>query len=883
MQAKLQKSPGAHRSAHVFLFAVGILILGALHAAETTPPPAAAAQTPAAVPDAEDEDEPAAPPTRTQRVQAALTQAMVRLRDPARKDDDRFFAPPTRQKKVIDSKEVEVRYTKKTIEVPIYEYESYKTIANVQTGESITAAGKLTTVVRQRIKRQIGTREVEQLIADPKGEVVVMVKQPIYGPGGPNLLYPGFYGENAICLLACIKCGVPLEDELFARTAQRLADYLDAYGPPDRTWDVAWLTVAFANLPQTVELNKTLTERMVRKLLLGQVADGPGAGLWGPVAIHPTILARMVEYERKVYERKVEPWEEKLKLTPDRKHYQEKLDEGKALVNGFREQYGDIAQQGLQFEHLREVQVIPPRPKVLERLGWQLEESAVYGLPVFIYGEEWTDVETTSLVLFALREAQVNGCLPEKVTPPMDLDGNRIGEPVESGAAIEKAFAALAKLVDAKGMCPEGVFHTPVHAFDRLGVLGVPVDAKTFQPVAAKATLASTVQGQAGLMDAEQLVAGRPDAPPLIPKVVAAQRNVRQIVKTFLTQDRKAREETEYVTSYDFILQLTRSLTSRGEHPVLDRDTWRGITDLLLAQQLADGAWRDKGSGANLQAALRECVDQRAREYMQSLKGAIPKRQPGWTAAKEEELIRAQWRNHYYAGRVNTDLVSTAYSALLLCEGLRSPVMGVWAWDGKQPRSAPAAQAVKRLAEQNHVRLRYAVLAPDLAASATEGVPVLYISGTGRFAPADAGAAGRLAEFLEAGGLLLVEYPANDSGRAFADGVRQAVLGPLPSFQASAIVATEKMPEIEVINDEGGRVCAVFLPSELPGAPAFPGALKPAQTKEACFQMLLGAVDPTFLRPDYAIDFGEVLRLEKQHLEDEMAARQKALEKAPGK
>ena len=72
-------------------------------------------------------------------------------------------------------------------------------------------------------------------------------------------------------------------------TAQRLADYLDAYGLPDRTWDLAWLTVAFANLPQTVELNKTLTERMVRKLLLGQVTEGPGAGLWGPVAINPNV------------------------------------------------------------------------------------------------------------------------------------------------------------------------------------------------------------------------------------------------------------------------------------------------------------------------------------------------------------------------------------------------------------------------------------------------------------------------------------------------------------------------------------------------------------------------------------------------------------------
>ncbi len=45
---------------------------------------------------------------------------MVRLRDAARKDDERFFAAPTRQRKVIDWKDVEVRYTKKLIDVPIW-------------------------------------------------------------------------------------------------------------------------------------------------------------------------------------------------------------------------------------------------------------------------------------------------------------------------------------------------------------------------------------------------------------------------------------------------------------------------------------------------------------------------------------------------------------------------------------------------------------------------------------------------------------------------------------------------------------------------------------------------------------------------------------------
>ncbi|OPZ28433.1 MAG: hypothetical protein BWZ02_01312 [Lentisphaerae bacterium ADurb.BinA184] len=889
MDARKPYRSGDRRLASAWLLLAGLLCVASLRAADdapangaadATPPEAtAAAAEPAAMEAEAAPAEPAAPPTQIQRVQAALTQAVVRLRDPARKDDDRFFVPPVRQRRVVDWKEVDVRYSKVTIDEPIYEYETYKTIASVKTDDSITAERKLDTVVRRRIKRQTGTRQVERLIYDPEGDVVVRQKHPIYGPGGPNVLFPGFYGENALCLYACIKCGVPPEDELFARTSQRLADYLDAYGLPDRTWDLAWLTVAFSNLPKTGELTQALTRRMVRKLLLGQVTEGSGAGLWGPVAIHPTLLARMIEYERKVYERKVQPWEEKLKESPDRERYQEKLEEAKALINGFREQYGDIAQQGLQFERLREQAVIPAREAAKGRLGWGVEEGAMHGLPVFIYGETWADVEHTSLVLFALREAQVNGYLPEKVDPPRDLDEGWIGEPVESGAVIDRGLAALAKLVDAKGMCAEGVFRSPVHAFDKIGVLGVPVDDRTFQPVAARTTVASIAQAQAGLMDADQLAAGRRGTSAVTPKLVAARRNLRQMVEAFLDDELKGIEEGGHVNPYDLIFQLSRSLGSRGEHPAVDRETWRGLADLLLSRQLADGAWRGKGNGLNLQPSLRESIELRVREYMQSVKANIPRRQPGWNAKKEEEHVLAGWRAHY-GGRVSTDLVSTAYAAILLSEGLRPPVIGVWAWDGKPPRTVTAAQVVERLAEENSVHLRYTVLAPDLPAAAVEGIPALSVSGMGAFTPADATATGRLAEFLKTGGLLLVEHPADAGGQAFGDAVRQAILDALPDFQESRITATEKMPEVRIVNNAEGRVGVVFLPAEVPGAAASPGALKFAQAKEACFQLVLRAVDPAFLKPGYAIAFDQALALEKQHFEDEMAARQKQLEEA---
>lgn len=58
---------------------------------------------------------------------------------------------------------------------------------------------------------------------------------------------------------------------------------------PDGTWDLAWMTAAFAVLPgQTFG---ELAERCASKLMDGQIAAGECTGMWGPVCVNPAVLS----------------------------------------------------------------------------------------------------------------------------------------------------------------------------------------------------------------------------------------------------------------------------------------------------------------------------------------------------------------------------------------------------------------------------------------------------------------------------------------------------------------------------------------------------------------------------------------------------------------
>jgi hypothetical protein len=139
---------------------------------------------------------------------AALAQGVEYFRQQAKEDPDGWLVPPARLQQVLDWKEVDVRYTMRKVTIPKYEYETYETYERVP-GASATDAAVMQKVTRKRIKRQIGTEEIEDKFLDPQGTLVEKRRQAVYGPGGPDLWRAGYFGHNGLVLYALMSMMVP--------------------------------------------------------------------------------------------------------------------------------------------------------------------------------------------------------------------------------------------------------------------------------------------------------------------------------------------------------------------------------------------------------------------------------------------------------------------------------------------------------------------------------------------------------------------------------------------------------------------------------------------------------------------------------------------------
>jgi len=259
---------------------------GAAPQPTNTDAPQAAPAQPAAGPT----PEPAAPSeSAAERAVKALLAAMKR-------DDNPFcyVFPPIQHRKVQGYEDFEQRYTKKQVSVPVYD-DQYETVTVTRPVKEGSRTLMKTFQERRIVRRkQTGTREEEQLVLDPKGDVVRTEKRPILGPGGPDQQPAGWLGNNAMALAVLLRCGVtPQQEPSLEKLAERLSLHVYAFGIPDSTWDLAWTLVAFVEYPDGRYRHHL--ERLYGRLLSGQIAEGPGKGLWGPVCVSPALLRRAVE------------------------------------------------------------------------------------------------------------------------------------------------------------------------------------------------------------------------------------------------------------------------------------------------------------------------------------------------------------------------------------------------------------------------------------------------------------------------------------------------------------------------------------------------------------------------------------------------------------
>jgi len=115
-------------------------------------------------------------------------------------EPDPFVFPLTRRKQVIGTKMVPMRFTEKTITVPVYEYETYFKRVPIKDQNGYTVGHEM--VEARRPGKQIGEKQITRQVRDPEGQIERDVKVSVYGPGGPDVLPGEWLGNNAMALYA---------------------------------------------------------------------------------------------------------------------------------------------------------------------------------------------------------------------------------------------------------------------------------------------------------------------------------------------------------------------------------------------------------------------------------------------------------------------------------------------------------------------------------------------------------------------------------------------------------------------------------------------------------------------------------------------------------
>ncbi|MCJ8332346.1 MAG: hypothetical protein MJH11_20485 [Lentisphaeria bacterium] len=428
----------------------------------------------------------------TSKVRNSITMAVHNLRITALNDEANLFFPPTRHKKIVDYTTREYvrrscsicasggKHETRESKVAIYkyEYEYYDTLKRVK-GHSMTTSSVKRVRSRRVTKRtKTGERTVHHPIHNNKKETTHTQKLPIYGPGGTESVYNGFYAQNAMSIFALLKAGVKPTDEDFRKSINTVTDYVNAYGIPDNTYDLAWLIIAYVNLPKTVTLKREC-QGMINKLLLGQIDSGPAKGLWGSVCVNNLLISRMMEHELEVHDNEVLKWQEQLKKHPKKKRYKKKIEAGKARLTQFVKYYDTLSSKCLEYERIQHWQSMEPRPDALLHL--QLKRASIEGLPVYIFKEQTADIESTGLVLMALREAEKNGYLPERPRVPNFMTRKKpIIKVLSTKEIIALASQKISNMQRKKGGWTEGNYWTPIHLYDSSLLPQLPVDDETY-------------------------------------------------------------------------------------------------------------------------------------------------------------------------------------------------------------------------------------------------------------------------------------------------------------------------------------------------------------------------------------------------------------------
>lgn len=329
-------------------------------------------------------------------------------------------------------------------------------------------SGKL---VRKRVRtkvlvsvKQTGFRTQRVKVLHPEGKYKEEIQIRNYKSIGMAALPNGWYSVNARALFTMVQAGVSGDDPQFKLTIQSINNLLYAYGIPDHTTDIAWLSSLYVNLPQDDPAIKYWTERLVSRLISGAAQMGEFKGLWGPLCINPRYINAIARSDEKMYKKYILPLEREIVMeTRDRpkKRLQEKFFEINKAYEEWQQIYLTWAMSGSAVNRARFKNIIPAVSKGQKNntFDYSLE---VPGLTQDAYHFQFTDLESTTIALFALHEAKVNNLLPAFTLAPVDVKKRKLGKPIDTAQQLEQCYATLRSLRLKTGgwnACYSGVFH----------------------------------------------------------------------------------------------------------------------------------------------------------------------------------------------------------------------------------------------------------------------------------------------------------------------------------------------------------------------------------------------------------------------------------------
>ncbi len=530
----------------------------------------------------------------------ALAVGVKKLKELSNADPQGWIIPPIQRVRITGYKDVVRKYRRIEVDRPIYEYTDLVVmVPGPSPGDPPVRQ------VRKVPTKQIDTKKEIIIRWDPNGPEEMIDKQAIWEHVGDTSWQCNLIGDSAMALTALRHAGLPESDLVIYKMSENLLGYLDTYGAPDHTWNVAQLAIALARTPG--EVAEEWTRKLASRLLDGQISDGPARGLWGPMCIHPRILAVVIR-DYLAGEAEVEKLRLKQKERPTNAN-QILLDVAEGGRNRLKSYADSWSRSALRF-------ATTEWPLIWDDL---LSEKVQFGgATEFFYNQRAADMESTWAALFALSECAAAKRLPkeslrpeipvaygaftkigEKAKPQAEVKStlNATTVPPENAIAVlARAANALATLIGDGPAWSEANIHQPVHDFDTFDkYLSVPVVEDSFPPLDSPVTPVSSTQGVAAL-DSIGRVVGIEKLGKFLPKYETGTKGRATLLAEHVTslwrkQNQKPNIAVAIPALFDLLLASSRPLSMPVPLSVGTDNTADLLTRMLILTADPDGTW----------------------------------------------------------------------------------------------------------------------------------------------------------------------------------------------------------------------------------------------------------------------------------------------------